>query len=209
MTKAFSMQLKTHKCGKEQGTDNTLVSTSNNFKNQDYLISDRCTVNKKIKPEESDTYKSILKLKRTEFQESVNKLSNEVADRLVAQIVTRAQRLRGDLFKETYDEDEFSSSDNSINNGFQTHVSAKNKEKLYECVLCKDMMSSIECKTCTLKSTTLHPSLTDLASSSLKTFRYDNKSTTNNTSSSKMKSLIEDALSEKKLCIDSKGLLNF
>nr|XP_033187882.1 uncharacterized protein LOC117155721 isoform X2 [Bombus vancouverensis nearcticus] len=204
MTKAFSMQLKTHKCGKEQGTDNTLVSTSNNFKNQDYLISDRCTVNKKIKPEENDTYKSILKLKRTEFQESVNKLSNEVADRLVAQIVTRAQRLRGDLFKETYDEDEFSFSDNSINNGFQTRVSAKNKEKLYECVLCKDMMSSIECKTCALKSTTLHPSLTDLASSSLKTFRYDNKSTTNNTSSSKMNSLIEDALSEKRLCIDSK-----
>lgn len=205
ITKSFSMQLKAHKCEREQATDNTIYSTSKNLKNQDYLLTDKCTIDEQVKLKENDTYKSILKLKRTEFHEPQNKLGNEVTERLVAQIVTRAQRLRGNLFKEIYDEDELNFSDNPINDRLQTDVSAKNEEKFHTCVLCEDIMSSNGSKTCTLKST-LHPSLTNLVSNSLKNYRCDVKSTTN-TSSSRMNSLTEDTLSEKRLCINTKGLI--
>lgn len=202
----ISMQLKAHKCEREQTTDSTVYSTSKNFKNQDYLLTDKCTIDEQVKPKENDTYKSILKLKRTEFHEPLNKLSNEVTERLVAQIVTRAQRLRGNLFKKTYDEDELNFTDNSINDRLQADVCTKNEEKFHTCVLCQDIMSSNGNKTCTLKSTTLHPSLTNLVSNSLKNYRYDTKSTTN-MSSSRMNSSTEDTLSEKRLCINMKGLL--
>ncbi|CAD1478146.1 unnamed protein product, partial [Heterotrigona itama] len=202
MTKYFSMQLKPHKSEREQAADNIVRSTSKNFKNQDYLLTDKCSIDEQVKSKENDTYKSILKLKRTEFHEPLNKLGNEITERLVAQIVTRAQRLRGNLFKEIYDEDESNFSDNSINDRLQTDMSAKNKEKFHTCVSCEDMSSSGS-KICTLKSTTLHPSLTNLASNSLKNYRYDTKNTTN-MSSSRMNSLTEDTLSEKRLCIDTK-----
>ncbi|XP_043506509.1 C2 domain-containing protein 3 isoform X2 [Frieseomelitta varia] len=203
ITKSLSMQFKGHKCEREQTTDNTVYSTSKNFKNQDYLLTDKCTIDEQVKPKENDPYKSILKLKRTEFHEPLNKLSNEVTGRLVAQIVTRAQRLRGNLFKETYDEDELNFTDNSINDRLRTDVCAKNEEKFHTCVLCEDIMPSNGNKTCTLKSTTLHPSLTNLVSNSLKNYRYDTKSTTN-MSSSRMNSSTGDTLSEKRLCINTK-----
>lgn len=200
MTKSFNMQLKTHKYEKKQTDHNILISTnSNTFKNQDNIMTNKC--NKKEITEENDTYKSILKLKRPEFQEPINKLKNDITDKIIAQIVTKAQQLRGALYKKTYDEDELIFNDNSINNELQTNISIDNEVKLHE--LNKDMMSSNESKT--YASTSLNSSLIDLTSSSLKISKYDNKSTINNISSTRMNSLMKDTFSDKRLYINSKG----
>ncbi|XP_026302177.1 uncharacterized protein LOC725376 isoform X3 [Apis mellifera] len=203
MTKSFNMQLKTHKYEKKQADHNILIST-NSFKNQDNIMTNEC--NKKEITEENNTYKSILKLRRTEFQEPINKLKNDITDKIIAQIVTKAQQLRGALYKKTYDEDELIFNNNSINelslNELQTNISIDDEVKLHECFLNKDMMLSNESKTHT--STSLNSSLIDLTSNSLKTSKYDNKSTINGISSTRMNSLMKDTFSNKKLYINSK-----
>lgn len=204
MTKSFNMQLKTHKYEKKQADHNILIST-NSFKNQDNIMTNEC--NKKEITEENNTYKSILKLRRTEFQEPINKLKNDITDKIIAQIVTKAQQLRGALYKKTYDEDELIFNNNSINelslNELQTNISIDDEVKLHECFLNKDMLLSNESKTHT--STSLNSSLIDLTSNSLKTSKYDNKSTINGISSTRMNSLMKDTFSNKKLYINSKG----
>lgn len=202
ITKSFNMQLKTHKYEKKQADHNILISTnSNSFKNQDNIMTNE--YNKKEITEENNTYKSILKLRRTEFQEPVNKLKNDITDKIIAQIVTKAQQLRGALYKKICDEDELIFNDNSINNELQTNISINDEVKLHECFLNKDMLLSNESKTHT--STSLNSSLIDLTSNSLKISKYDNKSTINNISSTRMNSLMKDTFSDKRLYINSKG----
>ncbi|XP_031368723.1 uncharacterized protein LOC102675741 isoform X2 [Apis dorsata] len=201
ITKSFNMQLKTHKYEKKQADHNILISTnSNSFKNQDNIMTNE--YNKKEITEENNTYKSILKLRRTEFQEPVNKLKNDITDKIIAQIVTKAQQLRGALYKKICDEDELIFNDNSINNELQTNISINDEVKLHECFLNKDMLLSNESKTHT--STSLNSSLIDLTSNSLKISKYDNKSTINNISSTRMNSLMKDTFSDKRLYINSK-----
>ncbi|CAL7937124.1 unnamed protein product [Xylocopa violacea] len=194
MTKSFNNQLKTHRCEKKQVLDNSLLLTINSLKNQHDVKADRHTVARRIKPEDSETYKSILRLRKTEFQEPVKKFSNNVvADKLVARVVARAQKLRGALLKETYDEDEFSSSNNSMNSSLQAHISMEDEVKLDECFLDKNMASSDDNKTLRKQS------LTDLASNSLKSFRYDIKNSTSNVPATRRISSLQDTFLRKQL----------
>ncbi|CAK9825792.1 C2 domain-containing protein 3 [Anthophora retusa] len=198
-TKSSNMQLKTYKHKEVQAIDNTLLSAINSLRNEDDAATDKYTVCKKIKPGEHETYKSILKLKRTGHKEPVNKFNNEVTDKLVAQVVARAQRLRGALLKETYNGDESIFSDNSMNN-----IPTENEIKLSERFLDNEVTSSDESKTlCTLRSF-LNPNWTEMPSNSLKIHRYGEKSTSNNISSTGTNSVVEDILSKKKLSVDSK-----
>ncbi|XP_076760051.1 uncharacterized protein LOC143428801 [Xylocopa sonorina] len=196
MTKSFNNQLRTHRCEKKQVLDNSLLLTINSLKNQHDMKVDRCTIAGRMKPEDSESYKSILRLRKPEFQEPVKKFNNNVVtDKLVARVVARAQKLRGALLKETYDEDEFNSSNNSINNSLQAHMSMDDEVKLDECFLDKDMASSDGNKTLCKQS------LADLASNSLKSVRYGIKNSTSNVPSTRTSSL-QDTFLRKQLCTD-------
>lgn len=112
-----------------------------------------------------DTYRSVLKEKRAEFRECKKKHNEVVTDKLITQIVARAQRLRGAILKETYNEDPLALSDGSMSNESYPCASLGNEAKLYEYILGKEMTLSEEKKALdTLKLTSPASSLIDLAS---------------------------------------------
>ncbi|XP_017879205.1 C2 domain-containing protein 3 [Ceratina calcarata] len=183
VTKSSNMQLKTQKYERKQAIGNTSI---NAFTDEHIMKTNRYTVNRREKPEENKTYKSILKLRKTEFQEPVNKFNNDVTDKLVAHVVARAQKLRGAILNETYNDNGFSSSDHS------------NDEDI-------ELTSSDESKSlCTL-------SLSDLTSNSLKATKCDNRNTANNIPSIKMHSLEDDTRLGRRSPINSEDseLFNF
>lgn len=163
---------------------------------------------KPLKVDTFDTYKSILKDKRSEFQKSRKKLNEVVTDKVVTQIVARAQRLRGAILKETYNEDPLPLSDNSMNNKLYPYCSLKNEAKLYEYILGNEMTSMDERKALdTLRSTSPSPSLINLVSEPIIACKYDNMNTRLNEDSSVKSSIsTENMLSKETTYTESKGL---
>ncbi|XP_024939739.1 uncharacterized protein LOC107266816 isoform X2 [Cephus cinctus] len=115
-----------------------------------------------------NTYKSILKGKRMTVEEPSKKFNMEVTDKLVAQVVARAQRLRGVILKETHNEDLLALSECSTLDSFHSDSSVENEAKLYEYFLGKKMSHHDERKALeTLRSMSPSPSLLNLASETI------------------------------------------
>lgn len=207
--KSPNMQLKTHKHEKKQSIDSVMPSTVNSFKFSNDIIDDTYSTCRKLKPEESEIYKSILKSRRMELQKPLRKCNNEITDKLVAQVVARAQKLRGAILRETHNEDILTFNDNSLSDSLQFHISNEDEVKLCEYFLGKDMTSFDEQKAlCTLRSTSPTPSLIHIASNSCKSYRHDNeKIRPSNTFFTQANSSIEEVLSEEILNSKSKETL--
>lgn len=164
---------------------------------------------KSEKSEKIDTYnmyRSVLKTKRSEFQEPKKKLNEMVTDKLVAQIVARAQHLREAILKETCKEDSLTLNDSLLSNGSYFNASSENKEKLYNYILETEMPPSEEKKVLNmLKSTS--PSLIDLTSKIITTVKDDDASTGwNKNFSVKLDSPKEDVWDENTTYTKLKGL---
>ncbi|XP_046747926.1 uncharacterized protein LOC124412245 [Diprion similis] len=113
-------------------------------------------------------YKSVLKDKRMESEMPLKKFNTEVADKLVAQVVARAQRLRGAILKETCSDDRLALSESSALDSPTFDNSIENEAKLYEYFLGKRMSQLDERKALeTLRSTSPTPSLINLASETI------------------------------------------
>ncbi|XP_029032080.2 uncharacterized protein LOC114870947 isoform X1 [Osmia bicornis bicornis] len=201
VAKSLNIQLKSCKHDNKQVISDTIHDVTN----------DKYITCRKLKSEENEIYKSVLKSRRLEFQEPAKRFNNEVTDKLVAAVVARAQRLRGALLKETHNEDVFIFNDNLLSNSLQSHISTEEQTKLCEYLLGQDMTSSDESKAlCTFRSTSVTPNLIDDRSNYLKTCKYDNKlSTSSNTSPTPTNSSVNEILSEKRLCSSSKEVATF
>ncbi|XP_014475766.1 PREDICTED: uncharacterized protein LOC106745039 isoform X2 [Dinoponera quadriceps] len=214
LAKLPNMQLKTYKSSKNPENSHDLLSAVDNLQNiREMPLSSYKDIDikkntiKPIKVNTFNTYKSILKDKRSEFQESRKNLNEMITNKLVAQIVARAQQLRGAILKETYNEDSLTLSDSSVNNESYLYTSAENEAKLYEYILGNEMTSIQENKALdTLRLTSPTPSLIDLASKTITAYKYDNINTKLNKGSS-IKSNIstEDTLYKKTTYTESKG----
>ncbi|KAL6444437.1 hypothetical protein ACFW04_001941 [Cataglyphis niger] len=216
LTKLPNMQLKTCKYNKKQEKSDVLASVDNNlqyneepvtsYKNADIIK--KKNFMKSINNDMCDGYRSVLKAKRLDLQESKTKFNEMVTDNLVAQIVARAQRLRGAILKETYNDDSLALSDNSISNDLCSYTSAENEAKLYEYILGTEMTSLEEKRALnTLRSISPTPSLIDLASETITTSKKDNINIRqeNENSLVKSNSSIEDVLYEKTIDGEMKG----
>ncbi|XP_018058341.1 PREDICTED: uncharacterized protein LOC108693737 [Atta colombica] len=164
------------------------------------------TKEKKFKKfEEIDTYnmyRSVFKTNQSEFQECRKKSNEMVTDKLVAQIVARAQYLRKVILKETYKEDSSTLNDSSLSNELHFNTSSENKEKLDKYILGMQMPSLEEKKVLNVIRSTppcfidLMPKITD----------KDNINTEWNQSFSiKLDSPEEDVLDKNMTCTELKG----
>lgn len=179
LTKLPNMQLKTYKYNKKQEKSDVLASVDNLHYNEEISVAScknadikKKNFTKSTNNDTCDAYRSVLKAKRLDFQESKKKFNEMITDKLVAQIVARAQRLRGAILKETYNDDSLVLSDNSMTNGL--YASAENEAKLYKYMLGTEMSSSEEKKALnTLRSTSPTPSLIDLASETITANKKD------------------------------------
>ncbi|KAK2587232.1 hypothetical protein KPH14_002971 [Odynerus spinipes] len=171
--KASNMRLKAHKLQRKQANNKITLSPFNaelpckESRIRDTLLNERFgdRLNAPIDQDSKDIYKSILKTKRAKFQEHSLNCNAAVTDKLVAQVVARAQKLRGAILKETYDDDLLALSDTGLSDN---DVSADKEAKLYEYFLGKEMSISDERKALnTLRSTSPTPSLIDLASEAI------------------------------------------
>nr|XP_012136642.1 PREDICTED: C2 domain-containing protein 3 isoform X1 [Megachile rotundata] len=205
-TRALNTQLKTCKYDNKQSITSTLPVISN-IKHQIDVTNDKYTTCRKLKSEENEIYKSVLKSRSTEFQEPVNRFNNEVTDKLVAQVVARAQRLRGALLKETCNEDVFTFNDNLISNNLQSYDATENQARLSEYFLDEDMTSSDENKTLySFRSMSSTSRLIDDTSNNLKTCKCDNKIRTLSNMSPTQINTSVDEISRKKPCTSSKDI---
>ncbi|TGZ37226.1 uncharacterized protein [Temnothorax longispinosus] len=186
LTKHSNIQSKTHKYDKKEDRDILLFAIDNLQCNEKMPVKSYNNVvnteeKKSMKSEQIDTYnryRSILKTKRLEFQESRKKMNEMVTDKLVTQIVAKAQHLREAILKETYKEDSLTLSDNSLSNGASSNASVENKTKLYKYILGMEMTPSEEKKVLnTLRSIPPNLSLIDLTSKIITTGKDDNMST--------------------------------
>ncbi|XP_043252777.1 C2 domain-containing protein 3 [Colletes gigas] len=207
--KSPNMQLKPHKYENKQGIDSIVLSAVNSFECPKDIIDDTYNACRKLKPKESEIYKSILKSRRMEYQEPLKKCNNELTDKLVAQVVARAQKLRGDILRETHNEDVLTSSDNSLSDTLQFHIANEDEIKLCKYFLGKDINHCDEQKAlCTSRSTSPTPSLMHIASNIIKGCRNDNeKIRPSSTSFIQENSSMEEILSEEKLDNRSKETL--
>jgi hypothetical protein len=173
LTKFQNTHLKMCKYNKEQIDNDIVLSTIDNLQHVKETISSKNLDSKEnfIKPVKInmyDTYRSVLKAKRPEFQEYKRKYNDVVTDKLITQIVARAQRLRGAILKETYNEDPLTLNDSLINNESCSYNLVENEAKLYEYILGKEMTFSEEKEALdTLKFTSPTSSLIDLASKTI------------------------------------------
>ncbi|XP_072754790.1 uncharacterized protein [Anoplolepis gracilipes] len=215
LTKFSNMQLKTCKYNKKQEKSDVLASVVDNLQyNEEIPLTfyKNADVKKKdfthsTNNDTCDVYRSVLKAKRLDFQESKKKLNEMVTDKLVAQIVARAQRLRGAILKETYNDDSLALSDNSMSNDLCPYASAENEAKLYEYILGTEMTSSEEKKALnTLRSTSPTPSLIDLASETITANKKDSISIKKKENSLvKSNSPVEDTVYEETIEDKMKG----
>lgn len=163
-----SIPLKICKYNKEQDND-IVLSTIDNLRDATDAVSCKNLDSVKessMKPAKiniHDTYRSVLKAKRPKFQECKRKHNEVLTDKLITQIVARAQRLRGAILKETYNDDPLALSDSSMSN--ELYPTVKNEANLYNYILGKEMTVSEEKKALdTLQLTSPTSSLIDLAS---------------------------------------------
>lgn len=186
LTKLSNIQTKICKYNKKEDQDILLFSTDNLQCNEKIPV--KCYNNmgdteekKSVKSEKiniHDMYRSVLKTKRSEFQESKKKMYEIVTDKLVTQIVARAQHLRKAILKETCKEDSLSLSDNSLSEELPFNALSEDKAKLYKYILGMEMTPLEERKILdTLRSISPNLNLIDLTSKIITTDKNDNMST--------------------------------
>ncbi|KAG5338128.1 C2CD3 protein, partial [Acromyrmex heyeri] len=147
--------------------------------------------NAKFRPKDSTTETERTNEDVTEFQE---KKSNEmVTDKLVAQIVARAQYLREVILKETYKEDSSTLNDSSSSNELHFNTSSENKEKLDKYILGMEMSSLEEKKVLNMLRST-PPCLIDLMPKIIATDKDNINTGWNQSFSIKLDSPEEDVL---------------
>ncbi|XP_018399713.1 PREDICTED: uncharacterized protein LOC108777352 [Cyphomyrmex costatus] len=199
LTKHSNIQMETCKHNKEEDRDILLFPIDNVQYNEKmpmkfYNDAENTEEKKFKKIEKANTcnmYKSVLKTKQSEFQECRKKSNKMVTDKLVAQIVARAQCLREAILKETYKEDSWNG---SSNNELHFNAPSENKEKLNKYILEVEMPSSEEKKALNILSST-PPNLKDLMSKIITTNK-DNVNTEWNQSFSVKLDSPEDVLNE-------------
>ncbi|EZA51784.1 C2 domain-containing protein [Ooceraea biroi] len=197
LTKSQNIQ-KMCKYNKEQTDNDIVLSTIDNLKHREAipyknLDSIKESFMKSAKGDAYDTYRSVLKAKRPEFQEYKRKHDEAITDKLITQVVARAQRLRGAILKETYNEDPLALSDSSMSNESYPCTLVENEAKLYEYILGKEM-TLLEKKQAldTLKLTSPTSSLIDLASKAITARESNNMDKLNENSSVKRNDPVKD-----------------
>lgn len=200
LTKPTDAQMKTCKNSKKEDRDILLLSIDNLQYNEKMPVKSYDMENterkRSKKSEKIDTYKSVLKTKRPEFRESGKELNEMVTDKLITQIVARAQHFREAILKETYKEDSFTLSDSSLSNGLHFYAPSANREKLYKYILGVEMSPLEEKKVLNMLRST-SPNLIDLASKIITTDKDNNMNTGwNKNFSAILDSLKEDTLNE-------------
>lgn len=116
--------------------------------------------------ENSNIYHSILRDKRSDLDNVPSKLNPGVTDKLVAEVVARAQRLRGAMFIDTHDD--ILISENSTLDSFRSEKSTENEAALYEYFMGKQMSLRSEKKALqTLRTQSPTPSLIDFAAETI------------------------------------------
>ncbi|XP_031839923.1 uncharacterized protein LOC116430234 isoform X2 [Nomia melanderi] len=195
-TKFSNMQLKIQKHIKDDGIDNIALVNANSFKYSRDIINNNDLGNLEVK--ESEVYKSILKSRRMKLQKPLIKGNKEVMDKLVAQLVARAQRLRGAILRESCNEDDFVFSDNSLNNSLHGYASDKDNIKFCEYILGKELTGLDESKAlCIDKSNFPTTSLTNSTSNSFNVSNHSKKEITSSSScfaqaNSPLEKILED-----------------
>jgi len=167
-TKLSNIQVKTCRNDKKE-TRNILFATDNLQCDEMSMRSHENIEKKKsLKSKKIDTcnkYKSVLKTKRSEFQESRRRINETVTDKLVTQIVTRAQHLREAILTETHKEDSLTLGDIALSNKSPSNASLENKAKLNKYILKTEVTPSKEKKVLnTLTSISTNLNFTDLTS---------------------------------------------
>ncbi|XP_011061736.1 PREDICTED: uncharacterized protein LOC105150398 isoform X2 [Acromyrmex echinatior] len=146
-----------------------------------------------------DMYRSVFKTNQSEFQEE--KSNEMVTDKLVAQIVAKAQYLREVILKETYKEDSSTLNDSSSSNELHFNTSSENKEKLDKYILGMEMSSLEEKKVLNM----LRPScLIDLMPKIIATDKDNINTGWNQSFSIKLDSPEEDVLDKNMTCTELK-----
>ncbi|XP_012288908.1 uncharacterized protein LOC105704343 isoform X2 [Orussus abietinus] len=155
--------------------------------------------------------KSILKEKRADWEQSPKKPNSGVTDKLVAQVLARAQRLRGVLLKEACDEDLLAANERSMLGISESDSSIENEAKLYEYFLGKKMSHWAEHKALeTLKSTSPTPSLLNLATETIKSCQFNNnEADTKDYSSHNKMNEIEKTISSGSIITKSNDSIRF
>ncbi|XP_011306464.1 uncharacterized protein [Fopius arisanus] len=125
------------------------------------------------KPEDN-IYRSILKDKRFTTNRGIEKSNPKVTDKLVAQVVARAQKLRGVLMRETREEDSLEVDGNSTESYRSSGALQDPDTALYNYFIGstmtqKDEKSALE----KLRSTSPTPSLIDFAAETISSCRED------------------------------------
>ncbi|KAL6266014.1 hypothetical protein P5V15_002866 [Pogonomyrmex californicus] len=212
LTEVLNMKLETYKY--KNDSDISLFAIDNLQRNKKISIishnnADNTIKKKTIKSEKIDmynTYKSVLKTKQIEFQES-KKLNKTATDKLIAQIIAKAQHLREALIKETFKEDFFILNDTLLSNESYFNSLIENK-KLYKHILEMEMASLGEKKVMNILRAS-SPSLNSVNLTS-KTITAKNKSDNTNFKrnqnfSIKLNKSKEDTLCKNETCVKLKG----
>ena len=122
-----------------------------------------------------NSYRSILMEQKFDPSKKKFRSCYGVNDKLVAQVVARAQRLRGAILRETRDEELLALSEGSTIESY--HSDADNEATLYEYFLGKKMSLWEERKAIkALRTTSPTPSLIDLAAETIRTCRNEKTS---------------------------------
>ncbi|XP_015117884.1 C2 domain-containing protein 3 [Diachasma alloeum] len=127
------------------------------------------------KPEEN-IYRSILKEKRFSMNRTAEKSASKVTDKLVAQVVARAQKLRGVLMKETKD-DFLETNENSLDSYRSENDPEDPDAALYKYFMGSSLSRKDEKRALEkLRSTSPTPSLIDIATETIVSCRDDKTS---------------------------------
>ncbi|XP_063987413.1 C2 domain-containing protein 3 [Diachasmimorpha longicaudata] len=128
------------------------------------------TIERDIFSPEDHVYRSILKEKRFSTNRTTEKLPSKVTDKLVAQVVAKAQKLRGILLKETREEDSPDTNENSLEGNHPEN----SPEDLYKYFMGSSMSQKEEKRALEkLRSSSPTPSLIDMATDTITSCRND------------------------------------
>ncbi|KAK0095380.1 hypothetical protein PV326_008506 [Microctonus aethiopoides] len=145
------------------------------FNMKDPTIYDHVPLDDKKIEQNENIYQSALNDRRSNFYNAASKLNSGVTDKLVAQVVARAKKLRGEISNDSTDNDLLMFNENSPLDSFRSGGSAENEAALYEYFMGNQMSRQNEKKALeTLRSHSPTPSLIDFAA---ETIRSCNKNT--------------------------------
>ncbi|XP_018360979.1 PREDICTED: uncharacterized protein LOC108759829 [Trachymyrmex cornetzi] len=215
LTKSFhysNTQMGTCKYNREEDRDILLFPIDNLQYNgkmpmKSYNNAENTKQKKFKKFEEIDTYniyRSVFKTNQSEFQECKKKSNEMVRDKLVAEIVARAQYLREVILKETHKEDSSTLNDSSSSNELHFNTSLENKEKLDKYILEMEMPSLEEKKVLNILRSK-SPCLIELMPKIITTDKDNINTRWNQSFSVKSDSLEEDVLDKNMTFTELKG----